>query len=106
MTEERGQEPSGWELLRAVQHINSRLDAFVNGFVSSEVHALLVERVREIEDDVRDEKQAREQAVATMQKYDEDQRKSRAQTWTAIVVAGVAVVFGVFGEVFRQGLGL
>ena len=106
MTEERGQEPSGWELLRAVQHINSRLDAFVNGFVSSEVHALLVERVREIEDDVRDEKRDREQAVAAMRKYDEEQRKTRAQTLTAIIIAGVSVVFGIFGEVFRQGFGL
>ena len=106
MTEVQGREPSGWELLRAVQAINTRIDEISRGFVTVAVHNLLVERVRDVEADIRDEKASREKAVADLQQSAQEQRKSRAQTWTAIAVAGAGVAFGIFGAFIRQGLGL
>lgn len=99
-------EPGGWELLRAVQQINARLDDFAKGFVSVAVHTLLAERVKEVETDLAKETAAREKAVGELKQAEQEQRKSRAQTWTAIGIAGVAAAFAIFGSFIRQGLGL
>lgn len=117
MTDGNGREPGGWELLRAVQSINTRLDDLAKGFVSVAVHNLLADRVKDLEADVSKETAARETAVkdanaareklaAELRAAEAEQRKSRGQTWTAIGLAGVAVVFGIFGAFIRQGLGL
>lgn len=103
---ESGREPGGWELLRAIQSINTRLDDFAKGYVSAEVFALHVERTREIEADLANERTAREKAVAELRQTQEERRKAAAQVWVAIGLAGVSVLFSVFGSLIRQGLGI
>lgn len=103
---EQEREPGGWELLRAIQSINTRLDDFAKGYVSAEVFALHVERVREIEADLAAEKAEREKGDATLRQTAEERRKASAQVWVSIGLAAVAVVFSIFGGIVRQGLGL
>lgn len=99
-------EPSTWEVMRGVERIEKRLDGFARDFVSVVVHNLLVERVKDLEGDVARETAAREKAVGELKQSEAEQRKSRAQTWTAIAVAGAAAAFAIFGSFIRQGLGL
>lgn len=107
MTDEKPKsEPGGWELMRAFERVEKRLDSFARDFVSTVVHNLLVERVKDIESDLAAERTAREKAVAELKQAEAEQRKSRAQTWAAIGVAGVAALFAIFGSFVRQGLGL
>ena len=106
MSDASGREPGGWELLRAIQSINTRLDDFTKGYVSAEVFALHVERVREIEADLAGEKAEREKADAALRQTAEERRKANAQVWTSIALAAVAVVFSIFGGIVRQELGL
>lgn len=107
MTDEKPKsEPGGWELMRAFERVEKRLDGFARDFVSTVVHNLLVERVKDIESDLAAERTAREKAVAELKQAEAEQRKARAQTWAAIGVAGVASLFTIFGSFIRQGLGL
>lgn len=101
-----GREPGGWELLRAIQGINGRLDDFAKGYVSAEVFALHVERTREVEAELNAEKAAREKGDAELRQSQEEKRKATAQVWASIGLAAVAVVFSIFGGIVRQGLGL
>lgn len=106
MSESSGREPGGWELLRAIQGINARLDDFAKGYVSAEVFALHAERTREIEADLVTERAAREKADSELRQGAEERRKAAAQVWTSIALAAVAVAFSIFGGFIRQGLGL
>lgn len=106
MTDTSGREPGGWELLRAIQEINGRLDDFAKGHVSAEVFALHVERTRELEADLATERATREKGDAELRQSAEERRKSTAQVWVSIGLAAVAVVFSIFGGIVRQGLGL
>lgn len=99
-------EPGGWELLRAIQSINTRLDDFAKGYVSAEVFALHVERTQGLEADLAAEKTEREKADAALRQSAEERRKAAAQVWTSIALAAVAVAFSIFGGFIRQGLGL
>lgn len=107
MTDEKPKsEPGGWELMRAFQRVEKRLDDFARDFVSTAVHNLLVERVRDVEGKLAAERTAREKVVAELKQSEQEQRRSRAQTWTAIGIAGVTAAFAIFGSFIRQGLGL
>ncbi len=77
MSDASGREPGGWELLRAIQSINTRLDDFAKGYVSAEVFALHVERVREVEADLAAEKAEREKADAALRQTAEERRKAK-----------------------------
>lgn len=99
-------EPGGWELLRAVQSINAKLDDFAKSFVSVELFNVSVERVKELERNLEAEKHAREKSVGELRQTAEERRKATAQTWASIGLAGVAVVFSIFESFIRQGLGL
>lgn len=118
MTEEKPKsEPGGWELMRAFERVEKRLDGFARDFVSVAVHNLLVERVKDLETDLVNEQQAREGAVkdanaareklaTELRAQEAEQRRSRGQTWSALGLAAVGVAFGIFGAFIRQGLGL
>lgn len=106
MSDEEGREPGGWELLRAIQGINARLDDFAKGYVSAEVFALHLEKTRELETDLATERTAREKADSELRQGVEERRKATAQVWTSIALAAVAVAFSIFGGIVRQGLGL
>lgn len=100
------QEPNGWELLRALNSIDQRLDGFATNFVSLQVHTLLVERVKEVEADLADERKERVAGDAAAQKRLDDQQKVKGQTWTAIGLLAVGGVVTLLFAIFRQGLGL
>ncbi len=100
------QEPNGWELLRAIRGIEANLTSFAANYVPVAVYQTLVDRVRKTEEDVVTERKDREAAVAAIQKAQDEQRKSRAQTWTAMGLIAVTAVVGIFVSFFRQGVGL
>lgn len=99
-------EPGPWELMRGLEKIEKRLDDFAKGFVPIALHNLLVEDVKELKLDLVEERAAREKADDANRQTTEEQRKARAQTWASIGLAGVAVVFSIFGSFIRDGLGL
>ena len=114
---DRGREPGGWELLRAVQSITSRLDDLAKGFVSLAVHNLLAEDVKEARaeaaavkadadkkiDDARKEAAT---ALATIRTELDNANKTRAQTWTAIGLLAAGGAIGLFYDIFTRGLGI
>ena len=114
---ESGHEPGGWELLRAIQSLTTRFDDATKGFVTITVHTLLVERVKEVEAalstekaeriaDIKTEREAREKAVAELRTAEAEQKKSRAQTVTALIVAAATALFTLISSVVRGGFGL
>lgn len=123
-----GREPGGWELLRAVQSINGRLDDFAKGFVSIAVHNLLAEDVKEARaetaavkaeadrkieavrtDAAADVEKARTEAATAlsgMRTELDNAKKQRAQTWTAIGLLAAGGAIGLFYDIFTRGLGI
>lgn len=100
------QEPNGWELLRAVKGIETRLDNFASNFVPLAVFNLLAERVKEAEADAEAERKARAEGDAALRKEIDDQRKTKAQQWFAVGLLAVGGVVTLLFSIFRQGLGL
>lgn len=110
-------EPGGWELMRAFERVEKRLDDAVKGFVSVVVHNLLADRVKEAEGEI---ERAKVEAAAAIEKAKteaatqialirtelENAKKQRAQTWTAIglLAAGGAITF--LYELISRGAGL
>lgn len=112
-----GKEPGGWELLRAVEKIDKRMDDFAKGFVSVEVHRLLAEDVTEVRQSAERERAETKgeiervrddftKALATMQTALDNAKKTRAQTWSAIGLLFVGGAVTLFYTVFARGLGL
>ena len=99
-------EPTAGELMRGLNRIEKRIDDLVKGFVTVEVHRLLVDDVSELKADLVKEKADREKSVGELRTSAEERRKQAAQTWASIGLAAVAVVFAIFGSLIRQGLGL
>lgn len=118
MTDEKPKsEPGGWELMRAFERVEKRLDSFGREFVSVIVHNLLVERVKEVEADAAlakveattaiDKAKAEAAAqIAAIRTELDNAKKTRAQTWTAIGLLFVGGIVTIALGVFRQGLGL
>lgn len=118
MTDEKPKsEPGGWELMRAFERVEKRLDGFARDFVSIAIHNLLVERVKDAEADVAAarveadtavEKAKTEAAaqIAAIRTELDNAKKTRAQTWTAIGLLFVGGVVTIALGIFRQGLGL
>lgn len=100
------QEPNGWELLRAIRGIEANLTSFASNYVPLAVYTTLVERVRKNEDDIVSERKDREAAVSAIQKQQDEQRKTKAQTWTAIGVLAVGAVITLLVSIFKQGAGI
>lgn len=111
------QEPNGWELLRAIRGIDTRLDNFTSNYVPLAVFATLVERVKDVESDLdteraareasdQREKEARETGDAALRKEIDDQRKTKAQQWFGIGLLAVGGVITLLVSIFRQGLGV
>ena len=109
-------EPGGWELMRAFERVEKRLDSFGRDFVSVIVHNLLADRVKELEAkqaaaeaaaDTAVEKAKTEAAaqIATIRTELDNAKKTRAQTWTAIglLAAGYALQF--IYELITRGAG-
>ena len=114
---ESGHEPGGWELLRAIQALTARFDDAAKGFDAVAVHTLLVERVKDVEAelstekaeriaDIKTEREVREKAVAELRTAEAEQKKSRAQTVTALIVAAATALFTLISSVVRGGFGL
>ena len=114
---DKGREPGGWELLRAVQSITSRLDDLAKGFVSLAVHNLLAEDVKEARAETAaaradaDKKieAARTEAasaIASIRTELDNAKKQRAQTWTAIGLLAAGGAIGLFYDIFTRGLGM
>lgn len=110
-------EPGGWELMRAFQRVEARLDSFGREFVSTIVHNLLAERVKEVEADVARTKadadaaieKARADAAAALASVRaelDNAKKTRAQTWTAIGLLAVGGAVTIFYDIFTRGLGI
>lgn len=117
MTGESGREPGGWELLRAVQSINGRLDEFAKGFVPIAVFNLLAERVKELEADVVKQRtdasaeveKARVDAAAQLSAVKtelDNAKKQRLQTWSAIGLMFAGLIGSTIYDAFTRGLGL
>ena len=110
-------EPGGWELMRAFERVEKRLDGFARDFVSVIVHNLLADRVKEVEKrqaeaeteaEARVEKAKSEAAtsIAAMRTELDNAKKQRAQTWTAIGLLAAGGAIGLFYDIFTRGLGI
>lgn len=100
------QEPGGWELLRAIKGIETRLDSFTSGYVPLAVYATLVETVRELKQDLDTERTARERDTSAIRKELDEARKTKAQMWTAIALLVVGGIVTVVIGVINKGLGV
>lgn len=114
---DKGREPGGWELLRAVQSITSRLDDLAKGFVSLAVHNLLAEDVKEARAEtaavkadadkkIDDARREAATALATIRTELDNGKKQRAQTWTAIGLLAAGGAISLFYDIFTRGLGI
>jgi len=114
---DRGREPGGWELLRAVQSITTRLDDLAKGFVSLAVHNLLAEDVKEARAEtvaaradadkkIETAKTEAATALASIRTELDNAKKTRAQTWTAIGLLAAGGAIGLFYDIFTRGLGM
>lgn len=110
-------EPSAWELMRAFERVEKRLDDFTKTFVSVEVHRLLAEDVREAKEQaavdrataasaVESAKEQAAAALATMRTELDNAKKQRAQTWTAIGLLFAGGIITIIFDVFNRGLGI
>jgi len=110
-------EPGGWELMRAFERVEKRLDGFARDFVSAIVHNLLAERVKELEVRQQEAETVAEAAVdkakteaatalAAMRTELDNAKKQRAQTWTAIGLLAAGGAIGLFYDIFTRGLGM
>lgn len=118
MTEDKPKgEPGGWELMRAFERVEKRLDDAVKGFVSVVVHNLLAEDVKEARAEIAAAKVERERqiaeakteaaaSIATIRTELDNARKQRAQTWTAIGLLAAGGAIGLFYDIFTRGLGM
>jgi len=114
---DKGREPGGWELLRAVNAITTRLDDLAKGFVSLAVHNLLAEDVKEARAEIEKAKVERERqiaeakseaaaSIAAIRTELDNAKKQRAQTWTAIGLLAAGGAIGLFYDIFTRGLGI
>lgn len=114
---ERGREPGNWELMRGIERLERRFDEASKGFVTTVVHNLLVERVRDLESEVNAAKieatgaivEAKKEAagqIAAVTTELNNAKKSKNQMWTTIGIGGALVVIGTFWDVFTKGLGI
>lgn len=78
-------EPSGWELMRAIESLRKSVDSAVAGMVTQATLQMYQQSQKE-KDDRQD---ARLRQLETSQ---EEQRKERARQWFAIVMAIVSGV--------------
>ena len=99
-------EPTAGELMRGLNRIEKRIDDLVKGFVTVEVYRLLVDDVDDLKGDLAKERADREKAVGELHTSAEDRRKQRAQNLAGYGLAGVAVVFAIFGDIIAAALGL
>lgn len=118
MTEDKPKsEPGGWELMRAFERVEKRLDDAVKGFVSVVVHNLLAEDVKEARAEIVAAKVERERqiaeakteaaaSIAAIRTELDNAKKQRAQTWTAIGLLAAGGAIGLFYDIFTRGLGM
>jgi hypothetical protein len=86
--------------------INARFDTFASGYVSVGVHQALVDRVADLEGDLKTEKGERERDVTTLKTELNEARKRTAQLWTSIGLLVAGGVVGTLFMIFNRGLGL
>ena len=114
---ERGREPGNWELMRGIERLERRFDDAAKGFVSVEVHRLLAERVKGVEEAVAtartdaesDVDRARTEAAAALAVVRtelDNAKKTRAQTWTAIGLLAAGGAIALFYDIFSRGIGI
>lgn len=83
-------EPSGWELMRAIESLRKSVDSAVAGMVTQATLAIY----QQAQKDKDDRQDAR---IKQLEVDRDDERKKRAQQWFAIVLSlvGGAVSLGV-----------
>lgn len=114
---EKGREPGGWELLRAVQDVKASVADIVRGFVPIAVFNLLAEDVKEAKTEIERTRSDADKkieaakteaatAIATIRTELDNAKKQRAQTWTAIGLLAAGGAIGLFYDIFTRGLGI
>lgn len=118
MTEpEKGREPGGWELYRAISDVKTAIADMTKGFVPIAVFNLLAEDVKEARAEIEKAKSERERQIAEAKSEAAAQivairteldnaKKQRAQTWTAIGLLAAGGAIGLFYDIFTRGLGI
>ena len=110
-------EPGGWELMRAFERVEKRLDGFARDFVSVIVHNLLAEDVKEARAEtaavkadadkkIEDARKEAATALAAIRTELDNAKRTRAQTWTAIGLLAAGGAVGLFYDIFTRGLGM
>lgn len=111
------QEPNGWELLRAIKGIETRLDNFGANYVPLSLFGTLVERVKTVEieldaeesaraRDLAKERAERESGDAALREEIEEARKTKAQQWFSIGLLAVGAAITLLVSLFKQSAGL
>ena len=114
---DRGREPGGWELLRAVQEVKATIADMSRGFVPIAVFNLLVEDVKEaraetvavkveVDKKIEDARKEAASAAAAIRTELDNAKKTRAQTWTAIGLLAAGGAVSLFYNIFTRGLGM
>lgn len=92
-------EPNGWELLGAVQRVESRLDGFTKGFVSSELFGLFQKQVA-------DDRAADRQQIAELKAQIAEADKEKARNRFALALSIIAVVAAIITPIVQHALGV
>lgn len=80
-----GPEPTGWELMRSIESLKKSVDTWATSMVTQATLAIYEERQKE--------RDARQDArIAQLESENTDQRKTKAQQWFAIGLAGLGFV--------------
>lgn len=114
---DKGREPGGWELLRAVQDVKVTISDMSRGFVPIAVFNLLAEDVKEaraetvavkveVDKKIDDARKEAASAAAAIRTELDNAKKTRAQTWTAIGLLAAGGAVGLFYDIFTRGLGM
>ena len=106
---DKGREPGGWELLRAVQDVKATIADMSRGFVQLAVKEARAETVAvkvETDKKIDDARKEAASAAASIRTELDNAKKTRAQTWTAIGLLAAGGAVGLFYDIFTRGLGM
>lgn len=90
-------EPSGWELMRAIRDVRTSVDKVAAGMVNQALFAAFQQAQKDTDD--------RQNARLKQLEDDRDaERKTKAQQWFAIGLAGLGVVGTIIGGLTLNAL--
>lgn len=102
-------EPTGWEVMRAIQGIRSDMSAAMSNMVTQAMMAVYQQAQRETDERqngrIRDLEEAIEKRRAERETEQRETRKTRAQQNFAITLAAITAALGILSTVILRLIG-